>query len=203
MGIPVDTLICPRCRRPVSGEARCPACGLPQSGEHADRLRVVVARLDAIGRQQQDLVAEATALRHEQVQLLRALMPVAGGGGGGGRQRPAPESRPEVVRDLLLWVGSALVAVAALIFSLFAWRRLGDSGRALLLFAMTFVAAGGAVFMRKLLPATAEALGGLTLALFLVDWFVLRRAGLAGGLSEEAWWALGTGMAAGLSMAAA
>src|SRR5687768_3737314 len=113
MGTPVDTLTCPRCRRPVAGGDSCPSCGLPQRGEHADRLRQVVARLDAIGRDQHALQAEATALRQEQLQLLRALMgpvPVA-------RRRPAPESRPEVVRDLLLWLGSALVAVAALIFS--------------------------------------------------------------------------------------
>ena len=193
MGTPVDTLPCPRCRRPVAGGERCPSCGLPQTGEHADRLRVVVARLDALGREQH-------ALRQEQHALLRA---VVGPEPAAEPRRPAPESRPEVVRDLLLWLGSALVAVAALIFSLFAWRRLGDSGRALLLFAMTFVTGGGAAFMRKCLPATAEALGGLTLALFLVDWFVLRQAGLAGGLSDAAWWALGTGMAAGLSTATA
>ena len=199
MGPPVDTLTCPRCRRAARGGDRCPSCGLAQTGEHADRLRAVVGRLDAIGREQHALAAEATALRGEQAELLRALagpLPAAS-------ERPGPESRPEVVRDVLLWLGSALVAVAALSFSLFAWRRLGDAGRAALLFAMTFLAAGGASFMRRRLPATAEALGGLTLALFLVDWFVLRRAGLAGGLSDAAWWSLGTGVAAGLSMAAA
>jgi hypothetical protein len=75
-------------------------------------------------------------------------------------------------------LGSALVAVAALTFAV-AWRRLGDTGRAGLPFAMTFVAAGTAYGLVKRLPATAEALGGLTLALILVDWFVLRQAGSA------------------------
>lgn len=170
-----------------------------QTGEQVGRLRAIVDRLDTIARAQYALTAEAAALRTEQAELLRAL----GAGAPAQRRRPAPESRPEVVRDVLLWLGSALVAVAALIFALFAWRRLGDAGRAGLLFAMTFLAAGAAAGLRKRLPATAEALGGLTLALFLVDWFVLRKGGLGAGLSAEAWWAMGTGLAAGLSLAAA
>ena len=208
MAAPTDTLVCPRCRRPVDAE-RCPSCGLGQTGEQVSRLRAVVARLETIARAQHALTAEATALRAEQAALLRALhsAPRAARALAGGpapeRRRPAPESRPEVVRDVLLWLGSALVAVAALIFALFAWRRLGDTGRAGLLFAMTFVAAGTAYGLLKRLPATAEALGGLTVALFLVDWFVLRKGGVGAGLSAGTWWAMGTGMAAGLSAAAA
>jgi hypothetical protein len=198
MAASTDTLLCPRCRRPVDAE-RCASCGLVQTGEQVGRLRDIVARLDTIARAQYALTAETTALRAEQGQLLRAL----GSTSGPERRRPAPESRPEVVRDVLLWLGSALVAVAALIFALFAWRRLGDTGRAGLLFAMTFLAAGAAYSLLKRLPATAEALGGLTLALFLVDWFVLRKGGVGAGLSVETWWAMGTGMAAGLSVTAA
>ena len=209
MAASTDTLLCPRCRRPVDvdrsgpgGRTRehCPSCGLVQTGEQVGRLRDIVARLETIARAQYALTAEATALRAEQGQLLRAL---DGTAFAPDRRRPAPESRPEVVRDVLLWLGSALVAVAALIFALFAWRRLGDTGRAGLLFAMTVLAAGAAYSLLKRLPATAEALGGLTLALFLVDWFVLRKGGVGAGLSVETWWAMGTGMAAGLSVAAA
>ncbi len=209
MASSTETLLCPRCGRPVDadqsgpgGRSRehCPSCGLPQTGEQVSRLRAIVARLDTITRAQYALNAEATVLRAEQVSLLQAL---TAGESAPRRRRPAPESRPEVVRDVLLWLGSALVAVAALIFALFAWRRLGDTGRAGLLFAMTFLAAGGAYGFLKRLPATAEALGGLSLALFLVDWFVLRKGGVAAGLSVETWWAMGTGMAAGLSAAAA
>jgi hypothetical protein len=183
-----DTLACPRCRRPVDAEQsgpggrsreHCPSCGLVQTGEQVSRLRAVVDRLETIARAQYALSAEATVLRKEQAELLRAL----GTGPAPAGRRPAPESRPEVVRDVFLWLGSALVAVAALIFALFAWRRLGDTGRAGLLFATTFLAAGGAWALLKRLPATAEALGGLTLALFLVDWFVLRKAGVGGGRS--------------------
>lgn len=200
MAAPIETLACPRCRRPVDAE-RCPSCGLVQTGDEVARLRAVVARLDTIARAQYALTAEATALRAEYAQRVRALD--AGAGRPPAARRPAPESRPEVVRDVLLWLGSALVAVAALIFALFAWRRLGDTGRAGLLFAMTFLAAGAAYGLLRRLPATAEALGGLTLALFLVDWFVLRKGGVGAGLSPEIWWATGTAVAAGLSAGAA
>lgn len=207
MAASTHDLVCPRCRRPVDAE-RCPSCGLVQTGEQVSRLRAIVARLDTIARAQYALTAETTALRAEQDSLLRALetgsvpprrLPAP----QSPRRRPAPESRPEVVRDVLLWLGSALVAVAALIFALFAWRRLGDTGRAGLLFALTFLAAGAAYGLLKRLPATAEALGGLTLALYLVDWFVLRKGGVGAGLSVETWWAMGTGVAAVLSAAAA
>ncbi|MGI8809888.1 MAG: SCO7613 C-terminal domain-containing membrane protein [Acidimicrobiales bacterium] len=190
-------VLCPRCRREVADAERCPSCGLLQTGDQAMRLRAVVGRLYALGREQQALLSEATALRREQAELLRAL------GAPAGPRRPAAESRPEVVRDVLLWLGSALVVIAALIFALFAWRRLGDTGRAALLFATTLVAAVATRATVRRLPATAEALGGVTLALFLVDWFVLRRGGVASGLSEEAWWALGTVVAAGLAVAVA
>ena len=193
---------CPRCGRAVVDPERCASCGLPLTGQDVDRLRVVVGRLLAITGQQRALGAEAATLRQEQAVLLKVL---------GGRVAPAPgrrptqaaESRPEVVRDILLWLGSALVAVAALTFALFAWRRLGDGGRAGLLFTMTFVAAGATWAMFRRLPATAEALGGLTLALFLIDWFVLRKGGVGDALSAPAWWAVGTAMAGGLALAAA
>jgi hypothetical protein len=42
-----------------------------QTGEEADRLRHVVARLYAIGEEQRALGAEATGLRREQTELLR------------------------------------------------------------------------------------------------------------------------------------
>src|SRR5688500_1412731 len=101
MAASTDTLLCPRCRRPVDAD-RCPSCGLVQTGEQVSRLRAIVARLDTIARAQYALTAEATALRAEQAGLLREL----GSSAGAERRRPAPESRPEVVRDVLLWLGS-------------------------------------------------------------------------------------------------
>ena len=95
-----------------------------------------------------------------------------------------------------------LVALAALIFAAVAWARLGDLGRAGLLAATTLVVAAAAAVARRRLPATAEALGGLALALLLVDWYALGRAGIGGGWPASGWWALGTGIAAAAAAAA-
>jgi hypothetical protein len=125
------------------------------------------------------------------------------------RRRPASGSnssawprRSRPGRGLLLGLGSVLVALAALIFAVVAWVRLGDTGRARLLLGATLVAVAGAAASFRRLPATAEALGGLALALVLVDWYTLRRAGVAAGWSATAWWALGTGTGATLAAAA-
>jgi hypothetical protein len=190
---------CPRCLREVGEAARCPACGLPQLGADAARLRVVVRRLSDIAEQQRALGEEANSLRSEQWRLLQALSAQ----GGWAAPRAGREWRPEMVRGVLLWVGSALVALAALIFAVVAWIRLGDAGRAGLLAGVTLLAALGTLAAaRRRLPATAEALSGLTLALVLVDWYAARRAGVAGGWSDSAWWALGTATGAAVAAVA-
>jgi hypothetical protein len=190
---------CPRCLREVGEAARCPACGLPQLGADAARLRVVVRRLSDIAEQQRALGEEANSLRSEQWRLLQALSAQ----GGWAAPRSGREWRPEMVRGALLWLGSALVALAALIFAVVAWIRLGDAGRAGLLAGVTLLAALGTLAAaRRRLPATAEALSGLTLALVLVDWYAARRAGVAGGWSDSAWWALGTATSAAVAAVA-
>jgi len=190
---------CPRCLRPVGDAARCPSCGLPQLGADAARLRVVVHRLYEVAEQQRALAGEAASLRLEQTRLLQVLAPEP----ARAAPRPPREWRPEVVRGVLLWLGAVLVALAALIFAVVAWVRLGDTGRAGLLAGVTLVAGAGAVATRRRLPATAEALGGLALALWLVDWYAARRAGMGAAWSVPAWWALGTGIGAAVAVAAA
>jgi hypothetical protein len=190
---------CPRCLRPVGAVAQCPSCGLRQQGPDAARLRVVVYRLHELARQQQTLAAEAASLELEQARLLQVLAPQT----ERAAPRPAREWRPEVVRGVLLWLGSVLVALAALIFAVVAWIRLGDVGRAGLIAGATLVGATGTAVTRRRLPATGEALGGLTLALVLVDWYAVRRAGVADGWSVTAWWALGTAVGATIAVAAA
>src|SRR5215211_1865956 len=193
---------CPRCLREVGEAARCPACGLPQLGADAARLRVVVRRLSDIAEQQRALGEEANSLRSEQWRLLQVLTQGARAQGWAA-PRAGREWRPEMVRGVLLWVGSALVALAALIFAVVAWIRLGDVGRARLLAGVTLLAALGTLAAaRRRLPATAEALSGLTLALVLVDWYAARRAGVAGGWSDSAWWALGTASSAAVAAVA-
>jgi hypothetical protein len=107
-----------------------------------------------------------------------------------------------VVRGVLLGLGSVLVALAALIFTVVTWVRLGDLGRAGLLAGGTMAAGTAAAAARRRLPATAEALGGLALALLLVDWYALRRAGVGAGVSLPLWWALGSAVAAAVATAA-
>ncbi len=103
------------------------------------------------------------------------------------------------VRALLLWLGAALLGLSALTFTAVAWSRLGDGGRALLLLGFTAVVTALAVGLRRSLPATAEAFAGLAVVLVLVDVYAARRAGLAGGMSWQAWWAIGTALAAGFA----
>jgi hypothetical protein len=159
------------------------------------RLRVVVRRLYDLGEQRRALDAEAAALELERRRLLEAVAGTPAPGSG-------PEWRPAVVRSLLLGLGSVLVALAALIFAAVTWVRLDDLGRAGLLAAVTLAAWTAAAAARRRLPATGEALGGLALALLLVDWYALRRAGVGGGLSIPAWWALGSATAAAVAATA-
>ncbi len=190
---------CPRCMRPTGESARCPSCGLAQLGPDADRLRVVVWRLHEIGERQRALEEEAAPLRLEQVRLLQVL-----GRDSARRPRGARvQWRPEVVRDVLLWLGSILLALAAVSFAVVAFLNLGDAGRAGLLAGTTLVVAACAAAARRPLPATGEALGGLAMALVLVDWYALRRAGVAAGWSPAAWWALGSAVAAAIAAVAA
>jgi hypothetical protein len=207
---PAAVLWCPRCLRPVGEAARCPACGLRQHGADAAHLRVVVHRFYEIGETQNALAAETASLRREQSRLLASLDPQmavpesAGSWVVGPRAASAAtrEWRPGVVRGVLLGLGAALVALAALIFAVVAWVNLGDAGRAGLLGGATLAAVAAAAAARRRLPATAEALGGLALALALVDWYAVRRAGVAGGWSATAWWALGAGAGAAVAAGA-
>jgi hypothetical protein len=193
-------LWCPRCLRTVDGAANCPWCGLRRQGSaEAARLRVVVHRRHQVGERRRALAEEDASLLAEQRRLLQALAPEP----AGAVARSPREWRPEVVRGVLLWLGSVLVALAALIFAVVAWVRLGDLGRAGLLAGATLMASAGAAAGRRRLPATAEALGGLALALGLVDWYAVRRAGVAPGWSPTAWWALGTGAGAAVAAASA
>jgi hypothetical protein len=209
---PAAVLWCPRCLRPVGEAARCPACGLAQHGTDAARLRVVVHRLYEIGELQSTLAAETASLRQEQRRLLESLDPQTAAPEDAGSPLFGPpvlgpraaaaaarEWRPGVVRGVLLGLGAALLALAALIFAVVAWVNLGDAGRAGLLGGATLVAVAAAAAARRRLPATAEALGGLALALALVDWYAVRRAGVAGDWPASAWWALGSGAGAAVA----
>src|SRR5262245_15599266 len=93
----------------------------------------------------------------------------------------------ERARNVLLGLGTALLALAALAFTAVAWAHVGDAGRALLLVGATGTTAALAVAARRRLRATSEALTGLAVLLALIDWYALRRAGVAPGTSAATW----------------
>lgn len=98
--------------------------------------------------------------------------------------RPRVEWSRRRVQNLLLSLGVLLLAVAALIFVAVNWGTLGAGGRAAVMAAVTLSAAGAAtVAARRALPATAESVAALTVALLIVDSVGLRRAGFATGVA--------------------
>jgi hypothetical protein len=194
------TAWCPRCLGLTGDHPICPRCGLSQAGDAAARLRVVVYRLHEIGAASRSLAQEQATLDSEKQRLLSQLVSQP-------HARPAPaatggEWGADAIRNVLLWVGGVLLAIAALIFAAFAWQRLDDAGRAAMLVATTGLSAGIAAVLRERLRATSEVFAALTVALLLIDWFALRRAGLGASLDAPTWWALGTGVVAGSALAA-
>ncbi|MCU1355447.1 MAG: putative integral rane protein [Acidimicrobiales bacterium] len=93
------------------------------------------------------------------------------------------------VQNLLLGLGTALVAVAAIVFTAVNWSRLGATFQGLLLVALTAVA-GVATWAcgRKRLPATAEALGLVTVMLAIADAHALH-IGFLPDIGNEPYWA--------------
>ena len=207
---------CPRCLALTEDADPCPRCGLPQSGDAAARLRVVVHRLHEIDRAYRELAQERADLTQEHAGLLATIEgrprpltaaaalppPAPPGATAAGATADRTEWRADVVRDVLLWIGGLLLAIAALTFAAFAWNRLDDGGALALLALTTLLAGAGALALRSRLRATAEVFAALTFALLLIDWFALRRAGVGAGLDLPTWWAIGTG-AAGIAGALA
>ena len=202
---------CPFCLTTVDDLERCPTCGLLQTGLMPARLRDIVVRLHEISDEQTALGVEQSTLADERVRLLAEVRgePAPGSPPVAVRSRAEPpvagtgDWRPERVRDALLWLGAVLLALSAITFAIVAWARLDPAGRAALLLGATAVAGGSAFGLRHRLRATAEALTGLTLAFALVDWYVLRRAGVGEGLDVATWWAIGTALIAALSFGTA
>ncbi|MFG2891269.1 SCO7613 C-terminal domain-containing membrane protein [Streptomyces sp. NPDC048248] len=136
-----------------------------------------------------------TALRvRRQVPVgMQASAPVGEGDGAAGG--PRREVSVRSVRAGLLILGGVLVVVAALVFCVVSWGRLGIGGRAAVLLALTACAlALPRVLRRRQLTATAEASAGVGLALVALDAYAARQAGLGGldGVGTDAYWAVVT-----------
>src|SRR4051812_3667084 len=82
----------------------------------------------------------------------------------------SPVTRGLRVQNLLLGLGTGLVAVAAVVFTAVNWDRLDAPVQAAVLFGVTGLAAvATAALARRGMPATAEALGLVTVLLALAD----------------------------------
>ncbi|MFE7539417.1 SCO7613 C-terminal domain-containing membrane protein [Streptomyces platensis] len=123
--------------------------------------------------------------------------PMGGSGaaaGASGRELSAPSAR-----TALLIVGGVLVVVAALVFTVVSWGRLGIGGRAAVLLAVTACAlALPRPLRRRQLTATAEASAAVGLALVLLDGYAARQAGLGGldHVGTAGYWAVLTALTA-------
>jgi hypothetical protein len=135
----------------------------------------------------------------------------ASGVAGRRAARTAPrEWNADRIRDVLLWTGGVLLALSVVSFVAVLWSR-DDSGEpfwtagrvAFLLFGFVVGAAVVTWALRRRLPATAEVMGTLTLAFALIDWYAVRRAGLASSLDPALWWAIGSGVVAALALGGA
>ncbi|MEV7965510.1 hypothetical protein AB0O34_05950 [Sphaerisporangium sp. NPDC088356] len=105
------------------------------------------------------------------------------GAGGEGRVR---EVSAGAVQNVLLVLGGLLLTVAAVVFTVVSWGRLGVGGRAGVLAGFTALAMlAPAVLVRRGLTATAETVAGFTVALLLLDGYAARRVGFLGADAVE------------------
>jgi hypothetical protein len=190
--------LCPACGAASnpSADAICGWCGFALESAEADELRRMAGELEELDRQlytlNQQRAALAVDLGNRRWTASRGARRADSPAPGHASHRPdSPEWTIDRVRSLLLWVGAALLGASALTFTTVAWTHLGNGGRAGLLAAVTALCVGGALGLRHRLPATAEAFTALSIALALIDWQALRRAGLTAGMSDVASWAIG------------
>lgn len=182
---------CPNCSAPLLRPPVCGACGIVLTGPQAQRLWELDQRLSSLD-------GERAALLTERPALLEALR--AGPVGS-----PAPfaapvsalEARPLQVQSTLLGLGALLLAVAGIVFAAVSYRSLGHVGQALVLLALTAVAAVAPLRLHaRQLQASAEAVAVVALVLAVADVGLLRRAGLGSELDIRTYWAIATAVLA-------
>ncbi len=214
IGLIADPTRCPDCALVLTDSpAACAACGLPLRGPLADQLWQVSV---AAARLLEDRRALIGALRGAplpgRVPVVAQARPWHPGpppqvGLATPKDAWVPPQRtawvdqapltrdpatPRQVQRMLLSLGVLLLVVAALIFTVVAWGRIGIGGRSAILGALTAAAGyAGSVARRRELPGTAEALATLTLAFLLIDAGGLRSAGVAGldEIPADGYWA--------------
>lgn len=191
---------CPGCWSPAApGTPFCPACGFWLAGPQAPELHWIESELQRVDAARTWLISRRALLLGE-LTAGRPGPPGAGPVTSAPRPVTADETRPRAARPeisgqnaarLLLAAGAALVVIAATIFTIAGWSRLGETGRAGILTAITAaMLAAASAARRRGLGATAETVAGIGLALTLADGYLaLRVTGLpwaSGGLFAAA-----------------
>jgi hypothetical protein len=177
-----DASRCPACGAVLASSDRCPACGVALSGSTAAEVWETSVHAAELLRRREELLrrlrAEAQAA---SASVYRAAAPPDPPAPPAAASVPAPESTPRSVQNVLLGLGVLLLGVAAVIFLVVSWGRLGVGGRAAVMAGCTVLAGAGATLaFRRGLAATAEAVALLTVGLSLLDAYGARRTGLAG-----------------------
>lgn len=169
---------CPNCWQPAPDAYRCARCGLLLAGPEPQRLHALLSEADQL---LDRLRAEAAAWQRAAAGTAPAtgLAPPAGA--------PVPHRQPVRSRtswsvgSILLALGALCLAVAAVVFVGVSWSALGPSGRTAALGVVTMAAgAVAAGVTRRGLRASAEALWGVTIVMFALDYAGARSYGLLG-----------------------
>ncbi|MFJ8743888.1 SCO7613 C-terminal domain-containing membrane protein [Embleya sp. NPDC127516] len=202
-----DATRCPGCARElgIPRTDRCHRCAIRLSGPEADRLWQVNVSAAQLLRQREALLQAMRAEAHRALTRPPLAPPATQPSAPAPpptqtqTQTQTPVSQPvptqppaarlremaEVgrrrVARIVLGAGVLLVVLAALVFVAVTWNRTGTGGRALVMaLALVMAAAGTAVAERRELPATAEAMAALTVAMGLLDGYAAWAADLAG-----------------------
>ena len=202
-----DPKRCPGCGAPLSG-AVCGSCGIDLAGATGVQLwelsqqveRALHARDEVLVRLRQEAAATRAALPVPHVAVPRPpvrpapvpMMPVPTAPVAPAPRMPVPMMAPPVqpprpsllarigVQGLLVALGALLLAVAGVVFLVFAWDRLSLGARALVIAVITAAAMGAAAWLRPRLAETAEAIGAIGAVLVLADAWAVRATGLLG-----------------------
>ncbi len=214
----VPAVPCPSCGAPLTGAPTCAGCGIRLTGPEAQRLWQVDQSLLALDGQRTQLMAERRTL----LAILRGESTPGTAGSLAAPPAPrslapaaptdppwpvrpaaaAPEWTPQRVQNTLLGLGALLLGIAATVFAAVTYDRLGATGRAAVLVAITLLAlAAVPPLLRKGLTASAETATAVALVLGALDAYGLRTLGVGDGLEPETFAAVSAAVLSVLSAA--
>ncbi|MFP3902342.1 MAG: hypothetical protein ACLFXM_15915, partial [Acidimicrobiia bacterium] len=190
---------CPACEASLDG-IRCPRCGLVLSGEDAAALWWIDSELHDLTVRRRQVLGRLYAAQAASSGPSTSWVPhpPAPPSTSPGAAAPPPPFPPPEWRappawltamslpNLLLGLGTALVIVAAIVFTAVQWSHLSSVVQALVLLGLT-VGTGWATgaLRHRGLTATGEALSVIVVAMLLVDVHAVREAAGAVAWGED------------------